>query len=106
MALRTRLTLVSGGLMAALVVAMGTFLYLQLRADLRETVDTGLRSRAEVLLERAEAGLPQGAGLVEPEDAFAQVLSADGRVLESLAAGLVVANVVRGPPLAERLAAG
>jgi two-component system, OmpR family, sensor kinase len=83
MALRTRLTLVSGGLMAALVVAMGAFLYLQLRADLREAIDSGLRSRAEVLVERAEAGLPQGAGLVEPEDAFAQVLSADGRVLES-----------------------
>lgn len=94
MALRTRLTLVSGGLMAALVVAMGTFLYLQLRADLREAVDTGLRSRAEVLLERAEAGLPQGAGLVEPEDAFAQVLSADGRVLES-SAGLSPGPIVR-----------
>jgi two-component system OmpR family sensor kinase len=101
MALRTRLTLVSGGLMAGLVVAIGAFLYLQLRADLREAIDTGLRSRAEVLVERAESGpLPQGAGLVEPEDAFAQVLTADGRVVES-SAGLspgpiVPAGAVRG----------
>jgi two-component system OmpR family sensor kinase len=82
--IRARLTLVSGVLMAALLLAVGAFVYLRFRADLLEAVDAGLRSRAELLRERSATDpLPQGGGLAEPDDAFAQVLSSDARVLAS-----------------------
>jgi two-component system, OmpR family, sensor kinase len=88
MPVRTRLALVSGALVAALIAAMGAFLYLRLRADLVATVDAGLRSRAEALLAARLDSLPGGGGLIEPEDAFTQVLAPDGPVLDS-SAGLV-----------------
>lgn len=81
--IRARLTVVTGALMAVLLVALGTFLYLRLRADLVATVDAGLRSRAETLLEAAESGPLAGGELIEASEAFAQVLGADGRVLQS-----------------------
>jgi two-component system OmpR family sensor kinase len=82
--IRARLTLVSGGLVAALLVALGAFLYARLQADLLEAVDAGLQSRAGALLEALDGGsLPEGGGLIEPEEAFAQLLGSDGRVLES-----------------------
>jgi two-component system, OmpR family, sensor kinase len=82
---RARLALVSGALVAALLVAMGAFLFFRLRADLKATVDAGLRSRAEALLAAGVDSFPQGGGLIEPEEAFAQVLSGDGRVLAATA---------------------
>ncbi|HEV8572528.1 MAG TPA: ATP-binding protein [Actinomycetota bacterium] len=84
--IRTRLTLVSAALMAAVLAAAGAFLYLQLRLDLLEAVDAGLRSRAEALLgnlERSGDALGDGSGLAEPEEAFGQVLGPDGHVIES-----------------------
>ena len=84
--IRTRLTLVTA-LSFAVVLAIGSVaLYLRFRADLLEAVDAGLRSRAEaVVADLGAGGDPVGgsAGLVEPEDAFAQVLAADGSVLAS-----------------------
>ncbi|HEX9717334.1 MAG TPA: HAMP domain-containing protein, partial [Actinomycetota bacterium] len=84
--IRARLTLVSAALMAVVLAASGGFLYFRLRADLLEAVDAGLRSRAEALqanLEGSDTALGQGGGLVEPGDAFAQVLGPDGEVIES-----------------------
>lgn len=84
--IRARVTLVSAALMAAVLAGVGGFLYLRLRADLVETVDAGLRSRADALLsplERSAGGLGGGRGLLEPDEAFAQVLGPDGAVLES-----------------------
>jgi two-component system OmpR family sensor kinase len=82
--IRARLALVSGTLVAALLVGMGAFLYLRLQADLLATVDAGLRSRAQILLERWAGGpLPEDRGLGEPDEAFAQLLASDGRVVES-----------------------
>ncbi len=84
--IRARLTLVSAALMAVVLAASGGFLYFRLRADLLEAVDGGLRSRAEALqanLERSDSGLGEGGGLVEPGDAFAQVLGPDAEVIES-----------------------
>ncbi|HEX2025452.1 MAG TPA: HAMP domain-containing protein, partial [Actinomycetota bacterium] len=110
MGLRTRLALVTAGLMAVVLAAAGAFLYLRLRADLLATVDAGLRSRAETLLgEGAEVG--GVGGLVEPDDAFAQVLDADGDVVES-SAGLVRAPLLEandiagldGPTMFDRVA--
>ena len=45
--IRTRLTLASAGLVAVILVAAGVFVYVRFEADLRETVDLGLRSRAD-----------------------------------------------------------
>lgn len=80
--IRTRLTLASAGLVAVILVAAGVFVYVRFEADLRETVDLGLRSRADALLSSGDPSL-SSAGLIEADEAFAQILSADGDVLES-----------------------
>ncbi len=80
--IRTRLTLASAGLVAVILVAAGVFVYVQFEADLRETVDLGLRSRADALLSSRDPSV-SSAGLIEADEAFAQILSADGDVLES-----------------------
>jgi two-component system OmpR family sensor kinase len=84
--IRARLTLVSTALMAVVLVGLGAFLYLRFRADLMDAVDAGLRSRAQTLVGRVDAvGSPLGGtgSLIEAEEAFAQVLGAEGEVLES-----------------------
>jgi two-component system OmpR family sensor kinase len=82
--IRASLTLVSGGLMAVVLVGLSAFVYLRLQADLRDTVDAGLRSRAQALLADLGTGsLPGGGQLADPEDAFAQLIGADGRVLRA-----------------------
>jgi two-component system OmpR family sensor kinase len=94
--IRLRLTLVFAVLMTAVLVVSGGFLYLRLRADLLEAVDAGLSSRAESVLASLEAsGGPaeEGTGLIEPDEAFAQVLGPGGQVVDSsrgLAAGPMV----------------
>jgi two-component system OmpR family sensor kinase len=84
--IRARLTLVTTALMAVVLAAAGASLYLRFRADLMDAVDAGLRSRAEALLDRADPSgelLGGGGSLVEPDDAFTQVLGSDGQVVES-----------------------
>ncbi|MGH8907130.1 MAG: ATP-binding protein [Egibacteraceae bacterium] len=99
--IRTRLTLISGALMGALLVAMGAFIYLRLQVQLMAAVDAGLSSRAETLAQAADRErLLGGPTIVDPTDAFAQLLTPDGQVLESspgLAAGpLVTPAAVQG----------
>jgi len=87
--IRTRLTLISTAMMAVVLFAAGAFLYLRFKADLIQAVDAGLRSRAEAIvgaLGRSDQ-LPGGT-LIEPDEAFAQVLGADGSLIES-SAGLL-----------------
>ena len=81
--IRARLTLVSAALMAVVLATAGILLYVRLRADLVSTVDDGLRSRADVLLSSLEGAVSAGGGLLEPEDAFAQVLGPEGEILVS-----------------------
>jgi two-component system, OmpR family, sensor kinase len=84
--IRARLTLASTALMAVVLVGLGAFLYLRFRADLMDAVDAGLRSRAETLVGGADGPggvLGESGSLIEAEEAFAQVLGADGEVLES-----------------------
>jgi two-component system OmpR family sensor kinase len=82
--IRARLTLVSAVLMAVVLAGAGIFVYLRLEADLLDAVDAGLRSRAETILgSQGSSALGQGAGLVEADDAFAQVLGPGGEVLQS-----------------------
>jgi heavy metal sensor kinase len=91
--IRTRLTLTSAALMAVVLLALGAFVYLRFQADLLAAVDAGLRSRAEILLTNAQAGEPvAGGGLVDRDEAFAQLLARDGALLES-------SSGVQGHPL-------
>ena len=82
--IRLRLTLISAGLMAAVLVALAAFLVTRLEADLIATVDAGLRSRASVLLDRiGEGGGVSSSNLTEGDEAFAQLLASDGSIIAS-----------------------
>jgi heavy metal sensor kinase len=76
--LRLRITLAFACGMAVVLSALGVFLYLRLGAELLGSIDTGLRSRAEVIV--AGVGSNGGGfndepgGLIDPDEAFAQVL--------------------------------
>jgi two-component system OmpR family sensor kinase len=74
--------------MVVVLAAAGLFVYLRLRADLDEGIESGLRSRADdvaALVERSgsELGAPAGSRLVEAEESFAQLLTPAGRLVGS-----------------------
>jgi two-component system, OmpR family, sensor kinase len=98
LSLRTRLTLVFASAMAVVLAGVAVFVYGRVHADLRGAVDMGLRSRAQVIAANAShAGTRIGGGprqnrLIDPDEAFAQVLSASGEIVETTPG-------VRGAPL-------
>jgi two-component system OmpR family sensor kinase len=87
MRIRTRLTLASAGPVAVVLLATGVFVHARFESDLLDAVDAGLRSRADALLAAPDGPSvteqPPAGTLVEADDAFAQILTVDGRVLES-----------------------
>ena len=84
--IRVRLTLAFAAATALVLAAAAAFVYVQLRADLDESVDATLASRAAAV---AAGGAAAGvAG--DPEEAFAQIQSRDGRIIEA-------AGGARGP---------
>ena len=89
--LRLRLTLVFGVGMAIVLLGLGTYGYLRVGADLQASVDAGLRSRAQVLADAARKGQAQdvvGAKgkLIDPDEAFAQILDMSGQIVEASSA--------------------
>jgi signal transduction histidine kinase len=84
--------------MVVVLAAAGLFVYLRLENDLNESVTASLESRSAAVASSGQAAA--GAG-EEADEGFAQVLTAQGRVLES-------AGGVRGPALrpAEAVRAG
>ncbi len=89
--LRLRLTLVFTIGMAIVLVGLGTFAYLRISADLLASVDAGLRSRAQVLADAAGGAEAQNVvnadgKLIDPDEAFAQVLDASGGIIEASSA--------------------
>ncbi len=85
---RIRVTLAFAAVMAVLIAAAGVFLYLRLEGQLNESIDDGLRSRASDLasLARQDPGSLAGSeddALIEPDESLAQVLTRDGRVVDS-----------------------
>src|SRR5262245_13995470 len=95
--IRTRLTVVSAVMIAIVLVAAGSFLYLRLRSDLVRAVDDALRSRADVLLgANGDLVAPTMPTLVESDEAFAQVIGRDGAILASTD-GIDDAPLVTGP---------
>lgn len=86
--IRVRLTAGFAALITVVLVLAGLFIYLLVRSDLDQTIDGGLRSRADdvtSLVLESDTGLAQGASgrLTESEESFAQVLRMDGSVLDS-----------------------
>ena len=78
------------------LMAVGVFVYQRSAADLLDTVDAGLRSRAEILVADVRAHGPAladvGARLIERDEAFAQIADAGGTVVQS-------SDIVRGTVL-------
>jgi signal transduction histidine kinase len=89
--LRLRLTLVFSVGMAIVLLVLGTYVYLRVGADLLDSVDAGLRSRAEVLADAASSDRTPAVGaangkLIDPDEAFAQILDATGQIVEASSA--------------------
>lgn len=73
--------------MALVLVAAGAFVYLRVSSDLDSSLNETLRARAGDLstMVRDADGRPRldGFSLGDPEEGFAQILSADGQILDS-----------------------
>jgi heavy metal sensor kinase len=84
---RARITLAFAGAMAAVLLALGAFVYVRSGSDLLASVDAGLRSRADVLAAQVRssgADVPAvEAELIEPDEAFAQLADRRGVILRS-----------------------
>ncbi|CAN5610678.1 ATP-binding protein [soil metagenome] len=86
MKIRTRLTLLFAILVAVVLAGAGAFVHIRFREDIRRTVDAGLSGRAQSLLAGVDdSGIQFGdeGNLLEPDQAFAQVVTADGELIES-----------------------
>ena len=85
--IRARLTAMFAAAMVAFLTIAALLLYVQLRKEFNETVNAGLVGRADAIAALVREGGSlrgdPGAGF-EPQETFAQVLSDDGRVLETL----------------------
>lgn len=85
--IRLRVTAVFVLAMAVALVATGLFLYLRFTAELRSTIDQGLRSRSGdlvALVAQADAGLGQaGSQITGRGEGFAQILDARNRVFDA-----------------------
>jgi two-component system, OmpR family, sensor kinase len=84
--IRARLTAAFALAMVLVLAAAAVFVYVRLEANLDETIDTGLRSRADELVATVERSGPQLGGegaarLTEPEESFSQVLTTDATVV-------------------------
>ena len=94
--IRLRLTAAFAGAMVLVLAAAGLFVYLRLRADLDESVDAGLRSRAAAVV---ASGHASAGAAGDAEEGFAQLLGVDGRVLDmaggARGSGLTAAELER-----------
>ncbi|MGH2823491.1 MAG: hypothetical protein ACRDLY_10805, partial [Thermoleophilaceae bacterium] len=78
--IRARLTAAFALAMVLVLAAAGLFVYVRLKDDLNEGVNTGLTARGAAVAKSgtAAAGAPE-----EAEEGFAQVLSRTGEVLDA-----------------------
>lgn len=85
--LRARLTLAFATGMAVVLAGVGAFVYHQLGRDLVEAVDMGLQSRAQAIVASAHRAGPllgvTRRPLVDADEAYAQVLTGAGRIVET-----------------------
>jgi len=94
--IRVRLAALLALAMMLVLAGVGLFAYLRLAGDLDESVDSTLEARAAAV---ASSGRVEAGSAGDPEDGFAQLISADGPVLartdESPAAALTGAEIAR-----------
>jgi signal transduction histidine kinase len=114
--IRLRLTLVFTVAMAVVLTAMGIFVYSLVASDLSDALDRELRSRAQdlsALVERNGSLERTGSPFLEHGESFAELLSREGRVLDStptigtyrlLTTG-ELERAARGPTFVDRSAA-
>ena len=81
--------------MVVVLAAAGLFVYLRLETDLNESVDSALEARAAAV---ASSGQASAGAAEEADEGFAQLLSDDGRVVDSTAGA--------GQPVLTRAALG
>jgi len=85
--IRQRLTITFAASMAAMIAGLGAFVYIRTGADLLDTVDAGLRSRAELLVtdlqHHDQAPVDVEPTLIESDEVFAQIADTSGRILQS-----------------------
>jgi hypothetical protein len=81
--IRLRLTAVFVAVMGAVLLIIGLFLYFRTEHDLDDSIDAALRARQSAL--RSFSGTVRSAprNAIAPGERFAQLLSLDGRVVES-----------------------
>ena len=115
--LRLRLTLAFALCMATVLSALGGFLYVRLGAELLGGIDLELRSRGGVIVsalsERGPVPIDAGRKLIDPDEAFAQILDPAGAIVEATpavaATPMLPASVVRsisGPTFLTRQVSG
>jgi signal transduction histidine kinase len=83
-----RLSMIFGLVTALVLAALGLLLYTQTRLDLTAAIDQGLQSRASVIagaIGRLGHVVPDTGGPVQPDDAFVQVISDSGRIVDTSA---------------------
>ena len=78
--IRVRLTAAFALAMVLVLVAAGLFVYVRLEDDLNESVTAGLETRAGAV---ASAGSASAGAAGEGEEGFAQLVAADGTVVDS-----------------------
>jgi signal transduction histidine kinase len=102
--LRARLALAFAAGTTIVFISVAAFIYIQLRSELLSTIDMGLRSRAQSLVANISNGGAQlgtaHSPLIDPDEAFAQVLTQQGRIVDATPAvsrrPLVDAAMLRG----------
>jgi len=85
--IRLRITLAFAAAMAVVLTALGLFIYLRYADHLNESFDQGLRSReAELgaLAATSGAGLQTSGARIDKQESFAQVLDANGRIVDTV----------------------
>jgi two-component system, OmpR family, sensor kinase len=85
--IRARLTAAFALALMLVLAGAGLFVYLRLRADLDDSVNATLRTRADAVAARQSGDEPavmRGIALEDREESFVQLLSPTGRVLDSV----------------------
>jgi signal transduction histidine kinase len=104
--IRLRLTAAFAAAMLLVLAGAALFVYVSVRAELNESVTASARARADELAARID-GPPRRLGAsgesLDPEEAFAQVVSPDGRLLEAIGGA---DEVALSPRALERAARG
>ncbi|MGH2968972.1 MAG: hypothetical protein ACRDK0_07895, partial [Solirubrobacteraceae bacterium] len=78
--IRVRLTAAFALAMVVVLGAAGQFVYVRLKDDLNESVSAGLATRAAAV---AGSGQASAGAAGDQEEGFAQLLTADGRLLDA-----------------------